>query len=287
MHVMPAKARSATVTLSIPNELDAYEPLRILSSVGDAFHRYTWKHDREYGQADPDEAEFRCGAVNDQHFRRLHALRQQWVQSAVQVDRPAFEARRAFDQLMDAFFEVRKAFHGLKKYWHNWKDNPYNPSLSTLASNLGLKLTASEREVEAAAEANNAPIRDQVHSMITSAIAAARPIADDIHLTKPLLAVEKEITGKKLGPTEFDFEGRVVGGFSGTQLQLLATTWDAGKPGISIEEVLSVLKKTDDVKGRKALNALRRRAEEVMKSVRPRLPYGFIQENGRLRIVEI
>lgn len=188
---MPVKAR-AKPAASPPDALDPYEPLRIIRSVGDAFHRYTWKRNRAYGQADPDEGEFRCGEANDKHFYRLHTLRPQWVQAAHRVGCPPREARRAFDQLMDAFFAVRKEFHGLTKHWENWRDNSYNPDHSTLAGHLGLKLTASEMEVKEAAEANNAPIRDRVHKMIESAIAAAIPIAEDICQTTPLLAAGEE-----------------------------------------------------------------------------------------------
>lgn len=171
---------------AVSDGLNPFEPIQIIRRIGDAFHAYTWKHNYEWGSLDRDEGVFR-GDENQENLLRLQELRPQWVQAAVRVGRPAYEANRAFGQLLEALFDVRKAFHGLHKFWHNWKDNPYNGSLSTLAGHLGLRLTASEEEVKQAAEANNAPIRAQVHRLIEDAIAITMPFAQDIAATTPVL----------------------------------------------------------------------------------------------------
>lgn len=84
-----------------------------------------------------------------------------------------------------------------------------------------------------------------------------------------------------LTPDQFDFDGLVVSGFTMKQLKLLrftkdggTFTTDGGSAGAPVPEVLRHLGYNDDVNGRKALNQLRQRTQEVMDSHKP--PSGYL-----------
>ena len=89
-------------------------------------------------------------------------------------------------------------------------------------------------------------------------------------------------TPAQLRPDEFDFGGRVMTGFTARQIDLLRFVRDAGNDGALLTALLENLGYKNSEKGRKALDALRRRTQEVMDDQKPSVGYLLETVNNHL-----